>query len=84
MNKRDLALGYIIGVIMFASFYPIVIEAQEYFGKFPPTPAWQEIEIANDAVPIPNPETIILADSYSDKMFLVSDGSIIINITQYP
>lgn len=76
----------IFGIILGASFTPILIEAQEYFGKFPPTPAWQEIEIANDHTINPlDPVTFTLdARSYSDKMFIVSDGSIIINITQYP
>jgi len=84
MNKRSFILGLIVGVVLLASFYPIVTEAQDYFGKFPPTPAWQEIEIANDAIPTSNPQIIITADSYSDKIFIVSDGSININITEYP
>ena len=76
----------IVGVIIGAAFYPVIVEAQEYFGKFPPTPAWQEIEVANDAVmnPFVVGNTIINASSYSDKIFLVTDGSILINITEYP
>ncbi len=75
----------IVGIVIGAAFYPVIVEAQEYFGKFPPTPAWQQIEIANNGTftPVPGPN-IINATSYSDKFFFVTDGSILINLTQHP
>ncbi len=84
MEKRSFFLGTLVGGLMLVLFYPMAIEAQDYFGKFPPTTAFNEVEIANDAVPFPNAQTNLEAISYSDKFFIVSDGSIIINVTQYP
>jgi len=76
----------IFGIIIGASLYPIVVEAQDYFGKFPPTPAWQELEIDNNATTI-NPlqnQTFINATSYKDKLWIVTDGSIIASFVDYP
>jgi len=84
MEKRSFFLGVLVGGFMLTLFYPMAIEAQDYFGKFPPTPAFKEIEIANNAVPFPNLQTTLEAVSYADKFFIVTDGSIIINVTQYP
>jgi len=84
MEKRSFFLGVLVGGFMLTLFYPMAIEAQDYFGKFPPTRAFDEIEIANDAELFPNLQTTLEAVTYSDKFFIVSDGSIIINVTQYP
>jgi len=84
MERRSFFLGVLVGGMMLTLFYPMAIEAQDYFGKFPPTTAFNEIEIANDAELFPNLQTNLQAISYSDKFFIVSDGSIIINVTQYP
>ena len=79
-------LWMVFGGVIALSFYPILVEAQDYFGKFPPTPAWQTVEVANDAImnPFVVGNTIINATSYADKIFIVTDGSILINITEYP
>ena len=83
MDKITFLHGIIVGIVITASFYPVISEAQEYFGKFPPTPAWQDIEIAVDAnLPITD-QTTINATSYNDRLFLISDGSININITEF-
>jgi len=76
---------FILGVIAAVSFYPIITEAQEYFGKFPPTPAWQEIEMDDNATINPLlAQNFINATSYSDKFFIISDGSLNIFVTEYP
>ncbi len=75
----------IVGVIIGAAFYPVIVEAQEYFGKFPPTPAWDEIETDSNATINPLlAQNFINATSYSDKFFIVSDGSLNIFVTEYP
>lgn len=52
--------------------------------SIPPTPAWQTIGIANNAT-IPNStQSVFHAQNYTDSFYLVSDGSININLTTYP
>ena len=77
-------MGSVFGAILVLVFYPSMLEAQEYFGKFPPTPAFKEVGIGNNATLFPNAETSVVAISYADDFFIVTDGSILINITEYP
>ncbi len=64
---------------MVASFYPIITEAVEYYGKFPPTVAYSQITV-NDTIQTVG--TVLDADSYSQNLNFGSDGSILINVTQ--
>jgi len=84
MEKRYFVMGSVFGAVMVLVFYPGILEAQEYFGKFPPTPAFNEVGIGNNATIFPNTENNIIAISYADDFFIVTDGSILINITEYP
>ncbi len=74
----------IFGVILGASFTPIIIEAVEYYGKFPPTPAWQSFEIDNNFTLPNNTQAFLNATSYKDIMFIVTDGSINVTFVPYP
>ena len=75
----------IVGVVLGLSLYPIVTEAQQYYGKFPPTPAWQEIDTDDNVAAINNfSQPFLNASSYNDRFFIISDGSIDIFFTEYP
>ncbi len=77
--------GLIFGIVLTVSFYPIVTEAVEYYGKFPPTSAWQELETDDDAtINVLVSQTFLNASSYKDKMWIISDGSLDIFFTEYP
>ncbi len=80
------AAWLIFGIILGASFTPIIIEAVEYYGKFPPTAAWQTLEIdANSSsVDLGNNQTFINATSYRDKLWIVTDGSIEVFFVEHP
>ena len=68
----------ILGII---TYYPTIAEA---LYSIPPTNAWQTIVIDNN-VTLPDSGLInISAITYRDTLYLVSDGSIGINITTYP
>ena len=51
--------------------------------SIPPTPSWTTIEINNNQV-FPNTSVnTITASNYTDKFYFTSDGSILINITEF-
>ncbi len=58
----------VLGIILGGSVYPIMIEAQDYYGKFPPTVAFSKID--------PNSTGDVEAISYSDVVTFTGDGSI--------
>lgn len=75
----------VFGVILGASFTPILIEAVEYYGKFPPTAAWQEIETDDNAtIPSQDNRTYVNATSYHDKLWIITDGSIEAYFIEFP
>ncbi len=76
---KDKAAYLVLGIILGGSIYPIMIEAVEYYGKFPPTAAYSSITL-NDTVQVIG-ETI-QAESYARNLKIGTDGSILINITQ--
>ncbi len=51
--------------------------------SIPPTPAWTTIEINNNQVFPSNSQINITASNYTDKFYFTSDGSILINITEF-
>jgi len=82
---RDGVAWLVLGVIIGGSVYPIMVEAQDYFGKFPPTPAFQDFQTDSNATINPLlSQNFINATSYNDRMFIISDGSLNIFITEYP
>ena len=81
---KDAAAWLILGIVIGGSVYPIMVEAQQYFGKFPPTPAWQEIDTDANAVINNFSQPFLNATSYNDRFFIISDGSIDIFFTEYP
>ncbi len=76
MNRKSFVLGAVFGAVMIFSIYPILVEAADYYGKFPPTPAWSKI-IVNDKVN--NLGENMTANQYNRELFIVTDGSIEIN-----
>ena len=68
----------ILGII---TYFPSIAEA---LYSIPPTNAWQTIIIDNNVTLSDSGLTNITAITYRDTLFLVSDGSIGINITTYP
>ncbi len=77
--KLGFTAWIIFGVVIGMSLYPIVVEAVEYYGKFPPTAAYSSITL-NDTVQVIG-ETIE-AERYNRNLKIGTDGSILINITQ--
>ncbi len=67
-------LGIVIGI----SFYPIIVEAVEYYGKFPPTRAYDTASIENTT------SQRINATSYSSPLILVSDGTVELTFVTVP
>ena len=72
-----------ISLMLIIGYVPVLTNAADYFGKFPPTPAWQDIEIiTNNTIPFTT-QTTVNATSYNDRLYIITDGSISINITEY-
>ncbi len=84
MGKLGLLLTGILVVIVAVAIMPDeALDIAEAIYSIPPTPAWSTIEISND-FPWPNSSrNTITASNYTDKMYIVSDGSILINITEF-
>jgi len=72
-----LTLGIGIGALFFQ------VELSEALYSIPPTPAWTTIEINNNQIWPNNSRINITAQNYTDKFYIVSDGSILINITEF-
>ncbi len=51
--------------------------------SIPPTPSWTTIEINNNQIFPSNDQINITASNYTDKFYFTSDGSILINITEF-
>ena len=73
-----------IGKYLYESAPQKISQTANAIYSIPPTPSWDEIEIANDVTVTPNPQTFINASTYTDKFFFITDGSILLNITTYP
>lgn len=83
MDKKFF-LGLFTGcLLMFMSFSLYFPQISEAIYSIPPTDAWRTIGVSNEAVfPIDSQPTVN-ATSYRDTLYLVSDGSILINITEF-
>ena len=51
---------------------------------FLPTPAFSKVKVVYDNNAVPSGETEVNAVIYNDDLILVSDGSILFDITTYP
>ena len=67
----------ILGII---TYFPTIAEA---LYSIPPTRAWDQISITYDNWTSTG-DFNINATSYTDNLILISDGSILFNITTYP
>ena len=65
--KRDFIIGSVFGMVLLLTFYPIVIEAVEYYGKFPPTRAIANITTSSETVK---------ADSYLEEINFIGGNGI--------
>lgn len=79
MNKALIA-GIIIGVIVGVALAPKISEA---IYSIPPTNAWDQILFRYGNWTVTNIDNIN-ATSYSDNLYLISDGSILFNVTTFP
>ena len=52
--------------------------------SIPPTEAFKSVSIANNVTYTPSFETNVTAINYRDNFWLVTDGSVLLNITTYP
>ena len=73
-----------IGKYLYESAPEKLSQPADAIYAIPPTPSWTTITINNDAAISNNPDTSIVAANYSDTFALLSDGSILLNITTYP
>ena len=73
------AAWIVLGIILGASLYPIMIEAQDYYGKFPPTSAYSMFHL-NDT--IDNQNLSFNGSSYDSTIHIITDGSIVFSKTQ--
>ena len=79
MKKRDIGfmgIGFILAVVLIINI-PMVESA------IPPTRAFSIIEIMTSEWS-PAGDTNVTADSYSQRVYYVSDGSILFNATDTP
>lgn len=74
-------LGIAVGIIIGLGFGPQISEA---LYSIPPTEAFKSVSIANNVTYTPSFETNVTAINYRDNYWLVTDGSILLNITTYP
>lgn len=65
----------LFGIVIGMSLYPIVVEAVEYYGKFPPTAAWSGITLNDNDTTF---DATLDAIQYNRELYIISDGSIII------
>lgn len=75
------ALVIVIGSIMIMPNEVLIVANAIY--SIPPTPAWQNIGIANNQTYTTNNEGFIHANNSSDTFFFASDGSINISIIEF-
>jgi len=82
MDKRFL-VGVCTGmaILGIVTYFPTIAEA---LYSIPPTNAWQTIVIDQNVTLSDSGLLNISAITYRDTLYLVSDGSIGINITAYP
>ena len=84
MDRIALLLTGVVVVVVSAFIMP-----EEFLGlanalySIPPTNAWQTIEINNSAVWPNASQNEVSAVTYKDKLYLLTDGSILLNITEY-
>ncbi len=83
---KDAVAWLVLGIVLGGSVYPIMTEAVEYYGKFPPTPAWQtmEIDTNSSSVNLATNQSFASATSYNDKLWIVTDGSIEVFFLEHP
>ena len=81
MNKRFL-IGVFTGmaILGIVTYLPSIAEA---LYSIPPTNAWDQIIFRYDNWTVTNIDNIN-ATSYTDNLYLISDGSILFNVTTYP
>ena len=60
-----------------------VLDIAEALYAIPPTASWTTIEINNNQIFPSNSQNNITASNYTDKFYILSDGSILINITEF-
>ena len=84
MGKTGLFLtGILVTIVAIAIMPDEALDIAEALYSIPPTPSWTTIVIDNDQVFPSTSRNNITASNYTDTFFIVSDGSILINITEF-
>ena len=84
MGKLGLFLTAILVIIgSFILMPDEMLDIATALYSIPPTPSWTTIEINNNQIFPSNSQINITASNYTDRLYLVSDGSILINITAF-
>lgn len=74
--------GIGFGFLLFSIiFIPMIFDSMESTAAIPPTPAFQKIA-TNDTDATTNPSWVN-ATQYNDELWIVTDGSILIEVIQY-
>jgi len=73
-----------IGKYLYESAPEKISQTADAIYAIPPTPSWTTIGIANNVTVSNSTLTSIVAANYSDTFRLITDGSILLNITTYP
>ncbi len=73
-----------IGKYLYQSTPQKISQTADALYAIPPTPAWTTIEINNDVLFPESTDSSIIANNYTDTFMLLSDGSILLNITTFP
>jgi len=84
MDKKfvlGLVTGFSLAALSIISYVPDIAEA---LYSIPPTQAWRTIGIDNTPVVPNSTATEVSAINYRDQLYILTDGSILLNITQYP
>ena len=85
-STRTLSLIWLmvgIGTVLLI-FQGELVQLAEALYAIPPTPSWTTIGIANNVTVSNSTQTSIQAVNYTDTFRLITDGSILLNITTYP
>ncbi len=73
-----------IGKYLYQSAPQKISQTADAIYSIPPTPAWSHIQIGINDSKSENSEYLLNATSYSDRLYLLSDGSINLTVTTFP
>lgn len=81
--KDSFWYGWIIGISVVIGI-AAVLPFTDALYSVPPTQAWRTIEINNTATWPNSTQNTVTALNYRDTLYIVTDGSILLNVTSTP